>query len=104
MKNLLSDEITEPDRTWFALASYNVGRGHFRDAQALARKLGKNPYLWIDMKEVLPLLSEKKYYKDTNYGYARGTEPVTYVTRIRDYEDILVQYFTANDSDSKIVK
>jgi len=84
----------EPDRTWMALAAYNVGRGHFRDAQGLAKKLGKNPKLWIDMKEVLPLLSEKEYYKDLKYGYARGNEPVQYVTRIRDYDDILVQYFT----------
>ena len=95
MKKMFDDNVTEPDRSWMALAAYNVGRGHFRDAQGLARKLGKNPNLWIDMKEVLPLLSEKEYYKDLTYGYARGNEPVQYVTRIRDYDDILVQYFTA---------
>ena len=93
MKNMFDDSVAEPDRTWLALAAYNVGRGHFRDAQGLARKLGKNPVLWIDMKEVLPLLSEEKYYKELKYGYARGNEPVQYVTRIRDYDDILVQYF-----------
>ena len=93
MKNMFDDSVPEPDRTWMALAAYNVGRGHFRDAQGLAVKLGKNPKLWIDMKEVLPLLSEKQYYKDLTYGYARGNEPVQYVTRIRDYDDILVQYF-----------
>lgn len=93
MKNMFDDSVPEPDRTWLALAAYNVGRGHFRDAQGLARKLGKNSNSWIDMKEVLPLLSEKEYYKDLTYGYARGNEPVQYVTRIRDYDDILVQYF-----------
>ncbi|UCB56135.1 MAG: membrane-bound lytic murein transglycosylase MltF [Thiotrichales bacterium] len=93
MKNMFDEEVTEPDRTWMALAAYNVGRGHFRDAQGLARKLGKSPYHWIDMKEVLPLLAEKEYYKDLRYGYARGNEPVQYVTRIRDYDDILVQHF-----------
>jgi len=93
MKKMFDENVTEPDRSWMALAAYNVGRGHFRDAQGLARKLGKNPNLWIDMKEVLPLLSEKEYYKDLTYGYARGNEPVQYVTRIRDYDDILVQYF-----------
>jgi membrane-bound lytic murein transglycosylase F len=98
MKNMFDDSVTEPDRTWMALAAYNVGRGHFRDAQGLARKLGKNPNLWIDMKEVLPLLSEKKYYKDLTYGYARGNEPVQYVTRIRDYDNILVQHFTGKVS------
>ncbi len=98
MKNMFDENVTEPDRSWMALAAYNVGRGHFRDAQGLASKLGKNPNLWIDMKEVLPLLSEKQYYKDLTYGYARGNEPVQYVNRIRDYDDILVQYFLAKPS------
>lgn len=100
MKNMFDDTVPEPDRTWMALAAYNVGRGHFRDAQGLAEKLGKNPNLWIDMKEVLPLLSEKEYYKDLAYGYARGNEPVQYVTRIRDYDDILVQYFRARENSA----
>ena len=93
MKKMFDDNVKEPDRTWMALAAYNVGRGHFRDAQGLAEKLGKNPSLWIDMKEVLPLLSDKKFYKDLTYGYARGNEPVQYVTRIRDYDDILAKHF-----------
>ena len=104
MKNMFDDSVTEPDRTWMALAAYNVGRGHFRDAQGLARILGKNPNLWIDMKEVLPLLSEKKYYKDLTYGYARGNEPVQYVTRIRDYDDILVQYFISRGATPEVNK
>jgi len=101
MKKMFDDNVTEPDRSWLALAAYNVGRGHFRDAQGLAEKLGKNPNLWIDMKEVLPLLSEKEYYKDLTYGYARGNEPVQYVTRIRDYDDILVQYFSDRASSAE---
>jgi membrane-bound lytic murein transglycosylase F len=39
------------------------------------------------------LLSNKKYYQDLKYGYARGGEPVQYVRRIRDYEDILLDHF-----------
>jgi len=45
------------------------------------------------MKEVLPLLSQKKYYKYLHYGYARGNEPVRYVTRIRNYDELLQQHF-----------
>jgi len=81
--------VTEPDRTWLALAAYNVGRGHLHDAQELARRMGKNPYRWSDLRDVLPLLSNKKYYKTLKYGYARGREPVKYVQRIRNYSDIL---------------
>ena len=92
MKKMV-EHVDEPDRTWLALAAYNVGRGHFRDAQKLARKLGKDPDRWSDMKEVLPLLSDKKYYKDLRYGYARGSEPVNYVTRIRSYNELLYDHF-----------
>jgi membrane-bound lytic murein transglycosylase F len=91
MKKMVK-HVDEPGRSWLALAAYNVGRGHFRDAQALARKLGKNPDHWHDMKAVLPLLAEKKYYKDLRYGYARGNEPVRYVTRIRNYDSLLNQH------------
>jgi membrane-bound lytic murein transglycosylase F len=84
-----NQEVTEPDRTWLALAAYNVGRGHLHDAQELARRMEKNPYLWSDIRSVLPLLSKKKYYKTLKYGYARGREPVRYVQRIRNYSDIL---------------
>ena len=92
MKKMVTD-VDEPDRSWLALAAYNVGRGHFRDAQSLARKLNKDPDRWSEMKEVLPLLSQKKYYKDLRYGYARGSEPARYVTRIRNYDELLNQHF-----------
>ncbi len=89
MQQRLPDTIQEPDRTYMALAAYNVGYGHLMDARELALRLDKNPDSWRDLAEVLPLLSRKKYYKTLKYGYARGYEPVTYVQRIRDYQDIL---------------
>ncbi|MDH3326010.1 MAG: membrane-bound lytic murein transglycosylase MltF [Gammaproteobacteria bacterium] len=82
-------EIQEPDRTWFALAAYNVGMGHMKDARKLAVELNKDPNIWNEMAEVLPLLAQKKYYKELKYGYARGREPVLYVKRIRNFQDIL---------------
>lgn len=95
LRSRLPDEITEPDRTWIALAAYNVGMGHVYDARKLARELGTNPDLWHDFREVLPLLSQKKYYSNLRYGYARGTEPVRYVQRIRNYHDMLLQTLKA---------
>ncbi|MGJ7456582.1 membrane-bound lytic murein transglycosylase MltF [Halomonas sp. RA08-2] len=85
----LPEEIPEPDRTYLALASYNIGRGHVLDARELARKLGKNPDSWDDMQEVLPLKADKRYYPGTRYGYARGYEPVHFVQRIRNYRDVI---------------
>ena len=89
LNNRFAEEVVEPDRTWLALAAYNVGRGHLHDAQTLARDQGLNPHLWNDVKKVLPLLSDKSYYRKLKYGYARGSEPVRYVQRIRDYQLIL---------------
>lgn len=89
----LPETIPEPDRTFLALASYNIGRGHLLDARQLARELGKNPDSWDDMKEVLPLKADKRYYPSTRYGYARGYEPVHYVQRIRNYRDIIQASF-----------
>ena len=97
LNNRFADEVAEPDRTWLALAAYNVGRGHLHDAQQLARQQGLNPHLWSDVKQVLPLLSDKRYYRDLKYGYARGTEPVRYVQRIRDYQLILENQLNNGD-------
>lgn len=89
----LPESIPEPDRTYLALASYNIGRGHLLDARELARELGKNPDSWSDMREVLPLKADKRYYPSTRYGYARGYEPVHYVKRIRNYRDVIKPVF-----------
>lgn len=86
------DDIENPEtKMQFALASYNVGYGHVRDAQDICRQQGWDPKKWSSLKKALPLLRIKKYYKDTTYGYARGTEPVRYVRRIFTYYDIIKQ-------------
>lgn len=89
LKNRLKD-IAEPDRTWFALASYNIGYLHLKDARLLTESMGGNPNNWMDVKEVLPLLAQRKYHRRLQYGYARGYEAVDYVQNIRRYYDILV--------------
>ena len=88
--NRIPDRIKNPDRKWFALAAYNVGWGHMEDARRLTERLGGDPDRWVDVKESLPLLKQRKYYKNTKYGYARGDEPVRYVENIRAYYDTLV--------------
>ncbi len=88
----LPPEIQEPDRTWIALAAYNVGMGHVKDARELARRLGKDPNRWSDLREVLPLLARKEYYATLPHRYARGWEPVNYVRRIRGYHTLLQEH------------
>jgi membrane-bound lytic murein transglycosylase F len=90
VKSRFPKTITEPDRTWFALASYNVGYGHVADARRITQQNHENPDLWIDVKRSLPLLAKRSHYVHTRHGYARGWEPLMYVENIRNYFDILV--------------
>ncbi|MDH3669656.1 MAG: membrane-bound lytic murein transglycosylase MltF [Gammaproteobacteria bacterium] len=87
----MPSSVKEPDRTWMALAAYNVGINHVADARIITRRLGRNPNRWNDVKQSLPLLSRRTWYKKTRHGYARGIEPVRFVTRIRTYYDVLVK-------------
>jgi len=84
------ERIAQPDRTWLALASYNVGFGHLEDARKITLDNKGDADKWIDIKQSLPLLGKKKWYKNTKHGYARGWEPVKYVENIRKYYDLLV--------------
>ena len=98
LKKRIPDRIGEPDRTWMALAAYNVGFGHLEDARVLTQTRGGNPDRWADVRKSLPLLAQKEWYKKTKYGYARGHEPVLYVRNIRNYYDLLVWKYNEKDN------
>ena len=83
--------ITGPDRQWMALAAYNIGINHLEDARIITQKKGGDPNKWNDVKNNLPLLSDKNWYGKTKYGYARGMESVIFVNRVRTYYDVLVK-------------
>jgi len=85
----IPSHVPEPDRTWFALAAYNIGYGHLEDARVLAQKAGRDPDSWQDVREFLPLLAQEQWYSQTENGYARGWEPVRYVDNVRGYVDLL---------------
>ncbi|MEA1064316.1 membrane-bound lytic murein transglycosylase MltF [Erwinia sp. HR93] len=92
MLEKVPDSVPEGERIWFALAAYNMGYAHMLDARALTAKLRGNPDSWSDVKQTLPLLSQKNWYKKTTYGYARGHEALAYVENIRKYHMSLVGY------------
>jgi len=100
LRKRLPKNIIEEDKIWVALASYNIGLGHVEDARVLTEKDGMNPNLWSDIKQYLPLLSKKKWYKQTRHGYARGSEPVHYIENIRRYYDILL--YSQHNSNSAL--
>lgn len=78
-------DLTDEERTWFALAAYNAGVGHVRDARSLAEKKGWDPKRWFDHAEKAILLLEKpEYAAQARHGYVRGRETAGYVNRIRE--------------------
>lgn len=79
-------DIGDPtQRVLFALAAYNGGFHHIRDAMNLTRKHGGNPYNWGHVREYVLRLAQPAYYRDpvVKYGFMRGTETADYVDRIR---------------------
>lgn len=73
----------------FALASYNVGLGHIKDARRLAIKKGLDSNVWDhNVANMVLNLSNPDFYKDevVKHGYCRGKEPYRYV------QDIMSRY------------
>ena len=93
----IPSRIAEPDRTWFALAAYNVGFGHLEDARIITEIQGGDPDSWEQVRERLPLLTDPDWYQRVSRGYARGWEPVRYVDNVRRYYEIL-QWMTSGHS------
>lgn len=80
-----SDVPDPKERICFILAAYNAGSGHIRDAMSLARKNGRDPYIWNGhVDHYVLLMSDERYYNDpvVRNGYFRGDETYNYVRAI----------------------
>jgi len=86
----LPTRISEPDRTWMALAAYNMGLGHLEDARVLTESQGGDPDSWQDVEARLDLLSQEAWHSQTRYGYARGYEARRFVANVQSYYETLV--------------
>ncbi|MCW9016082.1 MAG: transporter substrate-binding domain-containing protein [Kangiellaceae bacterium] len=83
-RDRFSKSIALEERIYFALAAYNAGIGHVRDAQRLAKKLNLRSDKWFNhVEKAMLLLQKPEYYKKARFGYCRGTEPVNYVREIQ---------------------
>jgi membrane-bound lytic murein transglycosylase F len=91
LKEALPPRLAEPDRTYLALAAYNIGLGHLEDARILAQKANLDPDKWQDVRLVLGKLAEPETYQTLKHGYARGFEALQLVDNIRNYYDILAR-------------
>ncbi len=89
MRDSLPSRITEPDRTYLALAAYNVGLGHLEDARILAQRSGLDPDQWQNVRQVITKLADPAVYPTLKHGFARGYETLQFVDNIRNYMDML---------------
>lgn len=70
-------------RLRFALASYNVGYEHVRDARRLAERMGWSPDVWEgSVARALALLEQPEYHREARFGYCRGRSAVAYVREV----------------------
>lgn len=95
-------DITDEDRVRLALAAYNGGPTRVRDAQRIARYLDLNPYLWDNIRDILPMLS---YRYNTLHGYVweggrpaggyfnGSAETINYVDSVMGYYSYYKQLF-----------
>lgn len=84
LKSQLSDEIQEPERTWFAVGAYNVGLKHIRFAHRKAQKKGLDSTKWSTISGMLPSLYDAPFSK--------GVQAKRYVERVQIFTDIMRFY------------
>ena len=87
----LAARIQEPDKTWLALAAYNIGLGHIENARVLTQRANKNADMWPDVRRHLPLLAKPEIAAQFKLGPCRCNMPVEFVESVRAYYDVLLR-------------
>jgi len=89
MRERIPPRIHDPDRTWLAMAAYNIGIGHLEDARIITQMRKKNPDRWADVRSNLPRLSDPHWHSRVKRGYANGRETAQFVERVAQFAAIL---------------
>jgi membrane-bound lytic murein transglycosylase F len=89
MRERIPKRIGDPDRTWLAIAAYNIGIGHLEDARIITQMRKKNPDRWPDVRANLPRLSDPHWHSRVKHGYANGRETTQFVERVSQFAAIL---------------
>lgn len=89
--------LSVQQRVRFALAAYNAGFDHVQDARALAKQNGWDPNRWFrNVERAMLLLENAKWYRTVRRGYCRGSESVSYVSRIQTTYDAYARLVPAS--------
>jgi membrane-bound lytic murein transglycosylase MltF len=89
MKERIPKRIVDPDRTWLAMAAYNIGIGHLEDARIITQMRKKNPDRWSDVRANLHRLSDPVWHSRMKRGYANGRETLQFVERVSQFAAVL---------------
>jgi membrane-bound lytic murein transglycosylase F len=89
LKRKIPQRIADPDRTWLALAAYNIGLGHLENARIITQMRKRNPDRWADVRVSLPLLSDPAWHSRFKLGAARGEETAQLVERVFQFATVL---------------
>ncbi len=93
LRRFAEPSLKPRQRVRFALASYNAGVGHVRDARKLAKEIGRDPNRWFGQVErALLLKKQPKWHEKTRYGYCRAGETIAYVSRVQAQYDAYVRH------------
>ena len=111
--------ISNPkERINFVLASYNAGYGHIQDAMQLAKKHGKNRFVWNNsVDSFLIYKSKPEYYTDSicrNGQFTGWRETLSFVKKVnrnwkrfermqQEYTDS-INILVTNDSTKRIAQ
>jgi peptidoglycan lytic transglycosylase F len=100
--------VSPGNRVCFALAGYNGGYGHLRDARKLAAKQGLNPNIWRNnVEKAYWLLSKRRYSSQARFGSCRSDIITKYVNQILvRFQNYLIEAkkFDARQKNNKLSK
>ncbi|MEE2903267.1 MAG: transglycosylase SLT domain-containing protein [Myxococcota bacterium] len=98
IRHFQNDAVSPRQSIRFALAAYNVGLGHVKDARALARTNGYDENRWFhNVEKAIRLKKDPRWYRQTRYGYCRAEQPIAYVSRIQTRYDVYTRHVPFDD-------
>jgi len=95
--------IPEPERTFLALAAYNIGPGHLENARIVTKRLGRNPDVWVDVRRGLTQLARPDVAGQFPLGPCRCLMPIELVESVRAYYDVLLRLEAPHEPRLRLV-
>lgn len=100
MSERLPEDIREPDRTWMALASYNMGPGYIDRARKNTAAAGDDPTKWLDVSRHLREMANDARRKGRTVPPAG--QALVYVQEVRRYYDALLMAQNGTETTERV--